>query len=243
MPIIPLRDLDQIRSFLVGQAPPALCDLPWLPVYLTVMFLLHPLFGVLAFAAGVSIGGCLLAAERSSQRMAQLAATIAQRRWRLAVHLSREGGSASAGVPRRAWRALHTQLRDAQDAAVRPMMMSSATLRALRPALQTGTLGLGGYLAMTGACSPAAILIASILMPRVLGPLETAITHWRALKAAYASAVKVHGLAAGPPVRVQRPSPDAHEPAIILHRRGGPAQRGHYIDTAAMEAAGRSAAE
>ena len=42
MPTIPLRDLDQIRAFLVGQAPPALCDLPWLPVYLTAMFLLHP---------------------------------------------------------------------------------------------------------------------------------------------------------------------------------------------------------
>ncbi|MGZ5890634.1 MAG: type I secretion system permease/ATPase, partial [Hyphomicrobium sp.] len=42
----PLRDLDQMRAFLSGPAPAALFDVPWLPVYLGAIYLLHPLLGV-----------------------------------------------------------------------------------------------------------------------------------------------------------------------------------------------------
>ena len=34
---IAVRDLDRVRAFLSGQAPAALCDLPWMPLYVGVM--------------------------------------------------------------------------------------------------------------------------------------------------------------------------------------------------------------
>ena len=40
-----IADLDRLRAILGGHAPAALCDLPWVPLYLCVLFLLHPLFG------------------------------------------------------------------------------------------------------------------------------------------------------------------------------------------------------
>ena len=49
----PVRDLDQIRSFLSGLGPTALFDLPWVPVYLAVITLLHPMLGLLAIAGGL----------------------------------------------------------------------------------------------------------------------------------------------------------------------------------------------
>ena len=39
----PLRDLDQVRGFLSGAGPTALFDLPWMPLYLAICFLFHPL--------------------------------------------------------------------------------------------------------------------------------------------------------------------------------------------------------
>src|SRR3954453_2804411 len=51
----PLRDLDQVRSFLAGGGPLGFFDLPWMPFYLAICFLFHPLIGLAA-----SIGALVL---------------------------------------------------------------------------------------------------------------------------------------------------------------------------------------
>jgi ATP-binding cassette subfamily C protein len=200
---IAVRDLDLVRAFLTGQAPAALCDLPWMPLYLGVMFLLHPLFGLLASTAAVSLIGCALVADRRSAIPARAAAQLAARRWALVASL--EPASAQAC---RSWLVLNARLRDAQDAAARPTVVSAAVLRALRPSLQSAMLGLGAYLVMTGACHPAAMLAASIMLARALGPLETAIAHWRSLAAARDSAAKLYALLTASP----EPAPHPPQP-------------------------------
>ena len=50
----PVRDLDQIRNFLSSAGPSALFDLPWMPFYVAICFLFHPLIG-LAAACGALI--------------------------------------------------------------------------------------------------------------------------------------------------------------------------------------------
>ena len=44
----PLRDLDQIRTFLSGMGPTAFLDMPWMPMFLIVLFLFHPVIGLTA---------------------------------------------------------------------------------------------------------------------------------------------------------------------------------------------------
>ena len=44
----PMRDLDQIRSFLSSAGPAALFDLPWMPLYVGICFFFHPLIGIAA---------------------------------------------------------------------------------------------------------------------------------------------------------------------------------------------------
>ena len=48
--IQPVRDLDQIQSFLSGLGPTALFDLPWMPLYLGICFVFHPWIGITALA-------------------------------------------------------------------------------------------------------------------------------------------------------------------------------------------------
>ena len=50
--LLPLRDLDQLRAFLGGSGPSAFFDLPWMPIYLLICFLFHPLIGVAALVPG-----------------------------------------------------------------------------------------------------------------------------------------------------------------------------------------------
>ena len=63
----PLRDLDQVRSYLSGLGPTALFDLPWMPFYLAICFLFHPLIGLTALRR-VACAGDARPAHRRADR-------------------------------------------------------------------------------------------------------------------------------------------------------------------------------
>ncbi|MDR4494806.1 MAG: hypothetical protein R3B74_10325 [Nitrospirales bacterium] len=50
-----IRDLDTVRQFLSGPGPSAIFDVPWMPVYLAIIFLFHPYLGWLALVGAVII--------------------------------------------------------------------------------------------------------------------------------------------------------------------------------------------
>ena len=120
---LPLRDLDNIRAFLAGQAPAALFDLPWVPLYLGGIFLLHPLFGLLATAGGALLIGCVVGAERRGAAPGRTAAQLGAQRWAAATAAAVDPIEA-----RRTWRRLNARLRHAQDAAARPSILAAAVL-------------------------------------------------------------------------------------------------------------------
>jgi len=68
LPAIPGRELATIRAFLGSQTPAALCDLPWVPLYLFVLLLLHPLFCALALTGAGAVGASVVLIERFAAR-------------------------------------------------------------------------------------------------------------------------------------------------------------------------------
>jgi len=179
----PVRDLDRIRSFLSGIGPTALFDLPWIPVYLIVIFLLHPLMGWFAVAGAALLIITTYATELLSRGPALKAARSGSDRLALADAAERNAEVVRAmGLApqlRRRWRDLtHLYLGDqlqAADAAGGMGVMS----RVIRLLLQSGILGLGAYLVLRNEVSGGAIIAGSIVMSRALAPIETAIQHWR----------------------------------------------------------------
>src|SRR5262249_32624225 len=62
----PVRDLDQVRAFLTSPGPIALFDMPWMPFYLGLVYLLHPWLGLLGtFGALVLVGLTILTELRT----------------------------------------------------------------------------------------------------------------------------------------------------------------------------------
>src|SRR4029450_6483547 len=76
----PIRDLDQIRSFLTGAGPIAIVDLPWVPIFLFICFLIHPWLGLTATAGAIGLFTMTLLTERASRAPARAAAQDAGRR-------------------------------------------------------------------------------------------------------------------------------------------------------------------
>src|SRR4029079_9376306 len=81
----PLRDLDNVRSFLGSMGPGAFFDLPWLPLYLAICFAFHWLIGVTALVGAVILVALTLVTEFMSRTPAREAMTLAARRNDLAA--------------------------------------------------------------------------------------------------------------------------------------------------------------
>src|SRR5437764_2309132 len=76
----PLRDLDNVRSFLGSMGPGAFFDLPWLPLYLGICFAFHWLLGTTALVGAVILVILTLITEFMSRQPARDAMTLAARR-------------------------------------------------------------------------------------------------------------------------------------------------------------------
>src|SRR5262245_9455155 len=63
----PLRDLDSIRTFLTGTGPIAIVDLPWIPVFLFICYLIHPWLGIVSLAGAILLLALTLMTERSTR--------------------------------------------------------------------------------------------------------------------------------------------------------------------------------
>src|SRR5713226_3416834 len=80
----PLRDLDSVRSFLSGLGPIALFDLPWLPLYIGICYLLHPWLGYTALGGAIILAVLTLLTEVLTRRPTKTAASFAASRSELA---------------------------------------------------------------------------------------------------------------------------------------------------------------
>lgn len=108
----PVRDLDQIRTFLTGQGPIAIVDLPWIPVFLLICGLIHPWLGILALLGGTLLAGATLLTDRASRTPARVADQSARARSAMLEADRRNGETTIAmgleGALSQRWLALNT---------------------------------------------------------------------------------------------------------------------------------------
>ncbi|SFG49310.1 type I secretion system permease/ATPase [Methylobacterium gossipiicola] len=186
--LLPLRDLDQIRNFLSGLGPTAFFDLPWLPVYLGVCFLFHPLIGVSALLGAIVLAVLALLTDRLTRRPQGEATRHGARRNELsdagrhnAEVLHAMGMQANLarvwGEESRAYLARQRRVADIAGG-------FGAVSKVFRMILQSGVLALGAYLVIQGQATGGIIIASSILVSRALAPAELAIAHWRGFVAA-----------------------------------------------------------
>jgi HlyD family type I secretion membrane fusion protein len=73
----PIRDLDNVRSFLSGSGPVAFFDLPWMPVYLAICFLFHTLIGLTALFGAIVLVALTIVTEIKTRHPTRSAAQFA----------------------------------------------------------------------------------------------------------------------------------------------------------------------
>lgn len=230
-----LRDLEQLRGFLSGPAVTGLLDAPWVPFYLAILFLVHPLLGwltlagagvvaALAFAAGRLTRGPIRAAAGSDG--AERSFTEEARRGAEAIH-AMGMGEAVAQV----WQGRHRATLAAHQQAAAPSEAISATSRAFRMLLQSAILTMGAYLVLGQEISAGMIVASSILSGRALAPVDQVIGQWRAIGAALGAHGRLHedfAVADPAPPRVALPAPRG-EISVQGLTKFSPAQAGQKL--------------
>ncbi|MGE7993204.1 type I secretion system permease/ATPase [Pseudomonas sp. NPDC089554] len=209
-----LNDLTQVRQFVTGPALFAFFDAPWFPVYLAVIFLFNVWLGVLASAGALLLVLLALLNERLTHTPMAEAGALQQRSSALAGSQLLNAESIQAmgmlGALRQRWFVVHGRFLDLQNQASDTSAVITATSKALRLCLQSLVLGLGALLVIEGQMTPGMMIAGSILMGRVLSPIDQLIAVWKQWSGAHLAYKRLDGLLRDhpePPAPMPLPAP------------------------------------
>ncbi|KOY02487.1 type I secretion system permease/ATPase [Pseudomonas nunensis] len=178
-----LGDLTHIRQFVTGPALFAFFDAPWFPVYLFVIFLFNVWLGVLATAGAVLLIGLACLNEAMTKKPLGEAAGFSQKSSQLATSHLHNAETIQAmgmlGVLRKRWFQVHSRFLGLQNQASDTGAVISSLSKTLRLCLQSLVLGLGALLVIKGDMTAGMMIAGSILMGRVLSPIDQLIAVWK----------------------------------------------------------------
>ena len=206
----PLGDLDQIRQFLGSAGPVAICDLPWMPLFLGIVFVFHPWLGVLALVGGLMLVVLTLISEFvTRKKVARMNSQTVKRN--TLVETGRQNAEAIRAMGMedafgREWAKQNNLYLNDNTAVGDVNSTFSAYIKVIRLALQSGVLALGAYLALTQEVTPGAMIAASILTARAPSPVEQAIANWRGFVSARQAYSRLDALLIGQQDKTERTS-------------------------------------
>jgi ATP-binding cassette subfamily C protein PrsD len=184
----PLRDLDAVRTFLSGPGPTALFDLPWMPLYIGIVFAFHMALGIIATIGAIILISLTLLTEAFARRPMKAASGFAQTRIGLAEASRRNAevmaAMGMAGRINARWNEVNQSYLTSQRRASDVAGGFGSVSKALRLMLQSAVLGTGAYLVINQAATAGIIIASAILVARALAPVDLAIGQWKGFVAA-----------------------------------------------------------
>ena len=175
-------DLTELRQFLTGNGIFAFFDAPWAPIYIAVLFLLHPWLGVMAlgFAAVQSV-----LAWWGSQATKPAQAQASKSQLEVSGYLQSKFRNAevieSMGMLKHLYRRWAERNANAMGANLNAQNVASrvtAWSKFVRYTQQSLALGGGALLVIHGELSPGAMIAANVLMTRALAPIDLMVGTW-----------------------------------------------------------------
>lgn len=183
-----LRDISTIRSFLGSPGLFAIFDSPWVPVYLTVIFFMHPTLGILATIGAIILFCLALLNELLTTKPLAEANGLA-----LQSQLYTDASIRNAEVIQAmgmmpnivsSWFEKNKLVLKLQSIASNRSSAILSMSKFIRLSLQLLMLGIGAFFVVKNEITPGVMIAASILMSRALAPVEQAIGAWKSMQAA-----------------------------------------------------------
>lgn len=179
----PLQDLNGLRNFLTGPGLFAFFDAPWLPVYLLVMYLFHPLIGLVGLIAAIVLAAVAIANEKvTSKPLAEANKVHMQASASTSTNLRNAEVIESMGMLpniRNRWEDKNREVLFWQAKASDSSGIFTSLSKTFRVSVQSFILGVGAYLAIQQEITPGLMIAGSILLGRALSPIDQMIGAWK----------------------------------------------------------------
>jgi len=213
----PLRDLQEVRGFVASPGFLAFVDVPWVPAYTVLIFLMHPALGAVALVGALALAEIGVMSEVMGRRLQlQAREASAQAGRRVEGYIRHADVIRAMGLMRfveARWKsdvaAAFSPMGKAADRAI----LMAGLARMVRAGLQIALLGTGVVLVLRQQITVGQTTAASVLAARAFAPLEQAIGSWRALlsaRAAWGRLKSAMDLLPQPGSKLALPAPEGH---------------------------------
>jgi ATP-binding cassette subfamily C protein EexD len=235
----PVNDLSGLRQFLTGNGLFAFFDAPWFPIYILVMFMFHPWFGVSGVIAGIVIVGLAYVNEKATSKILQAANLDAARNTnRLTGNMRNVEVIEAMGMTDAL---LQQQIADnnkvlaLQSKASRKGAALSSTTRAFRIIMQSSMLCVGALLVLRQDISPGVMIAGSLLLGRALAPLDVLVATWKNFAVARSQFQRLEKLlqetpAIGEQMKLPAPSGKLHAEKLVVVPPGSKQVVLHHVE-------------
>ncbi len=191
-----LRDLDAFRQMLTGSAFASLFDLPWLPVFIGVLFVIDPLIGVVTLLGAVILVGITIAQDRATRPALKEANEAALRSYAFTDAALRNGEVVRAmGMVEplgQRWAGFRSVTMERSASASEHASVLSNVSKFARQGIQVLIIGIGAYLVIKGEIHSGLLFANMILAARALQPIDRLVGSWDGLNNGYRAYLRLN---------------------------------------------------
>lgn len=180
-----LRDVNILRNFFAGNAIFTLFDIPWTPLFLGVIYILHPLLGLVATAGAVLLIVFALINEKVTRKPLDAANMVNGFSMKFVETARRNARSVRSmgmlgGVTAR-WQEFNDTVTKLQTQSSRQAGLIQSLSGWLRQSMQVFIYGVGAWLTLEGKATAGCMIASSIIMGKALGPVQNGIGSWKSM--------------------------------------------------------------
>lgn len=193
-----MRDLSELRGFISGGTVGLPIDLSMAPFFLAVLFLLHPMYGLVGSFAAVALTVVAVAVEMVARRpMTNVSERVQSVQSDTAAAIRHADVIDAMGMLESITRRWHDKqakaLADLGDGQTRARALTVAA-KSLRTGLQLLIIATGAILVIDGQVSAGTLIASSVIMGRALLPFEQLIEGWRQWSEAIGATKRLSGM-------------------------------------------------
>lgn len=207
-----LRDVQMLRNFLGGNAVFAFFDVPWMPIYFALIFILHPDLGLVAVFGGVMVFILGYLTERFTRKRLESATMLnAHAANFLGATMRNASIVRSMGMIDNVagrWSKMNDIVIELQTRASRSAGLLHSISKSLRVGLQVLIYAVGAYLAVTHESTAGVMIAASIVMGRALAPIDQAMATYKQSLEAWGAYKRLKEMLDGPKLPPSMDLPD-----------------------------------